>query len=131
MTLEPKVFLNTLFKAAVAAADPARCVPPHLPAPPKGRTIVVGAGKAAAAMAKAVEDQWPGHLEGLVVTRYGHGAPCERIEVVEASHPVPDSAGREASARILSMVGGLTADDLVLCLISGPRDTMMAMNSAW
>ncbi len=122
----PNAFLNDLFKAAVAAADPARCVPPHLPEPPKGRTIVVGAGKAAAAMAKAVEDNWSGPLEGLVVTRYGHGAPCRHIEAVEASHPVPDSAGREASDRILKMVGGLTADDLVLCLISGGGSALLA-----
>ncbi len=130
MTLEPKVFLKTLFEAAVAAADPARCVPPNLPDPPKGRTLVVGAGKAAAAMAKAVEDHWTGPLEGLVVTRYGHTAPCRRIEVVEASHPVPDSAGREASSRILKMVGGLTADDLVLCLISGGGSALMAAPAA-
>jgi glycerate-2-kinase len=90
----PDTFLKSLFQAALSAADPLQVVPPHLPAPPKGRTVVVGAGKAAAAMAKAVEEHWPGPLEGLVVTRYGHGLPCRRIEVVEAAHPVPDAAGR-------------------------------------
>ncbi len=124
--MSPDTFLKTLFTAAVAAADPARCLPPHLPAPPKGRTLVIGAGKAAAAMAKAVEEHWSGPLEGLVVTRYGHGMACKRIEAVEAAHPVPDSAGREASIRILDMIGGLTADDLVLCLISGGGSALLA-----
>ena len=114
--------LLRMFDAAVAAAAPALCVPPHLPPPPRGRTVVVGAGKAAAAMAQAVEAHWPADrlLSGLVVTRYGHGVGAlSRIEVVEASHPVPDAAGRDAAARILAMVGGLTRDDLVLCLIPG------------
>jgi hydroxypyruvate reductase len=93
----------------------------------KGRTIVVGAGKAGGAMAKAVEDHWQGPLEGLVVTRYGHGAPCRRIEVVEASHPVPDAAGQEAAKRILAMVRGLTPEDLVLCLISGGGPALLAL----
>ena len=87
-----------LFDAAVAAADPAVVLPAHLPEPPRGRTIVVGAGKASAAMGLALERHWPGELSGLIVTRYGHGAPCERIEVVEAAHPVPDEAGRAAAA---------------------------------
>ena len=90
--------LRAMFDAAVAAALPDRIVPPHLPAPPRGRTIVLGAGKASAAMAKAVEDHWPGPLEGLVVTRYGHAVPCARIEIVEAAHPVPDAAGQAAAA---------------------------------
>jgi len=123
----PKDFLRTLFDAALAAADAARCVPPHLPPPPKGRTIVLGAGKAAAKMARAVEDHWPGPLSGLVVTRYGHGVPCERIEVVEAAHPVPDAAGRQAAARILEMARNLSADDLVLCLISGGGSALLAL----
>src|SRR6476646_11392952 len=106
-----------MFDAAVAAALPARSVPAHLPAPPKGRTIVLGAGKASAAMAKAVEDHWPGPLEGLVVTRYGHAVPCSRIEIVEAAHPVPDAAGERAARRILELVSDLEADDLVLALI--------------
>jgi glycerate 2-kinase len=119
MQPDPKVLLRAMFDAAIARAMPDKCVPPFLPEPPKGRTIVVGAGKAAATMAKAVEEHWPGELSGLVVTRYGHHAPCRRIEVVEAAHPVPDLAGREAAERILRMVQGLDKDDLVLCLISG------------
>jgi glycerate 2-kinase len=119
--------MNAMFRAAIAAADPALAVPPHLPAPPRGRTIVVGAGKAAASMAKAVEDHWPGALEGLVVTRYGHGLACSRIEVVEAAHPVPDAAGRAAAQRILDKVGGLSADDLVICLISGGGSALLAL----
>jgi hydroxypyruvate reductase len=125
--MSPREFLQRLFDAALAAADPARCVAPHLPSPPKGRTIVIGAGKAAGKMARAVEDHWPGPLSGLVVTRYGHGVPCDRIEVVEASHPVPDAAGQRAAARILEMVQGLSADDLVLCLISGGGSALLAL----
>ena len=124
---DPRNLLRALFDAALGAADPARAVPPHLPAPPPGRTLVVGAGKAAAAMAKAVEDNWQGPLEGLVVTRYGHGADCRRIEVVEAAHPVPDAAGQEAAARILQRVQDLTADDLVLCLISGGASALLSL----
>jgi hydroxypyruvate reductase len=119
--------LEALFRAGLAAADPAERVPPALPGPPKGRTIVVGAGKASAAMAKAVEDHWPGPLTGLVVTRYGYGAPCRRIEIVEAGHPVPDAAGRAAARRMLAMVGGLGADDLVLCLISGGGSALLTL----
>ena len=126
MSQDHRQLLRAMFDAAVAAASPAVCVPPHLPAAPKGRTIVVGAGKAAAAMAAAVEAHWPGPLEGLVVTRYGHGAPTSRIEVIEASHPVPDAAGREAAGRILGKVQGLTSDDLVLALISGGGSALMA-----
>jgi glycerate 2-kinase len=119
--------LRRLFSAAIATVDPLRIVAPHLPPPPKGRTIVLGAGKAAAAMAKAVENAWPGPLSGLVVTRYGHGLPCQRIEVVEASHPVPDAAGQQVARRILAMAGGLTADDLVLCLVSGGASALLAI----
>ena len=119
-----------MFRAAIDSADPARCVPPHLPAVPVGRTVVVGAGKASAAMARAVEDHWPGSLEGLVVTRYRHGVPCRRIEIVEAAHPVPDAAGREAAARILDRVRGLGRDDLVLCLISGGGSALLALPAA-
>ncbi|MBL8587209.1 MAG: glycerate kinase [Methylobacteriaceae bacterium] len=115
-----------MFRAAIGAASPALCVPAHLPAAPKGRTIVIGAGKASAAMAAAFEAQWPGPLEGLVVTRYGHGAPTRRIEIVEAAHPVPDAAGRDAAARILAMVGGLTEDDLVVALMSGGGSALLA-----
>ncbi|MDE2229530.1 MAG: glycerate kinase [Alphaproteobacteria bacterium] len=124
---KPREFLRSLFDAALAASDPARVLPPHLPKPPKGRTIVVGAGKAAAAMAKTVEDHWRGEITGLVVTRYGYGVRCKRIEVVEASHPVPDAAGRAAAERILKNVQGLTRDDLVLCLISGGASALLAL----
>src|SRR6202008_2882731 len=108
-----------MFDAAIAAAQPALCVPSHLPAAPQGRLVVIGAGKASAAMARAVEDHWHGPLTGLVVTRYGYAVPCERIEIVEAAHPVPDAAGEAAARRLLQFVHGLTQDDLVLCLISG------------
>lgn len=124
---QPGGLLRALFDAALAAADPARIVPANLPTRPKGRTVVVGAGKAAAAMARAVETQWDGPLEGLVVTRYGHGVDCARIEVVEAAHPVPDLAGRRAAERILEMVRGLGEDDLVLCLISGGGSALLAL----
>ncbi|HZH06268.1 MAG TPA: DUF4147 domain-containing protein, partial [Lautropia sp.] len=111
--------LRNFFDAAVAAAQPSLCLPPHLPAPPAGRTIVIGAGKASAAMARALEDNWPGPLEGLVVTRYGYEVPCRRIEIVQAAHPVPDAAGVAAAERIRSKVSGLSADDLVIALVSG------------
>jgi hydroxypyruvate reductase len=127
MEFDPRQMLRDMLEAAVAAALPEKCVPPHLPPKPRGRTIVVGAGKASGAMAKAVEDHWEGPLEGLVVTRYGHGVPCERIEIVEASHPVPDAAGQQAARRILSLVQGLTPDDLVLCLISGGGSALLAL----
>ena len=119
--------LRDMFAAAIAAADPALCVPKHLPAPPKGRTIVLGAGKAAASMAKAVEDHWQGPIEGLVVTRYGHALNCTSIEVVEAAHPVPDAAGRKAAERILQLAQSAGADDLVLCLISGGGSALLTL----
>ena len=104
--------LRAMFETAIAAALPDKIVPAHLPPPPKGRTIVLGAGKASAAMAKAVEDHWPpGPLEGLVVTRYGHAVPCDRIEIVEAAHPVPDAAGRAAAERILALARDAGPDD--------------------
>jgi glycerate 2-kinase len=114
-----------MFGAAVAAADPAHCLAPHLPVAPKGRTLVLGAGKAAASMARAVEAAWNGPLQGLVVTRYGHGAPTRTIEVIEASHPVPDAAGREAARRILDLARGLGPDDLALVLISGGGSALL------
>jgi len=123
--MQPAQLLRHLFDAAVARADPLRVVPPNLPEPPRGRTIVVGAGKAAAAMAKAVEDHWRGPIEGVVVTRYGHGLPCRRIEVVEAGHPMPDEAGRDAARRVMAQVDGLGPDDLVLCLISGGGSALL------
>ena len=125
--MNEREFMRRLFDAAIAAADPLLCVAPHLPPRPKGRTIVVGAGKASAAMAQAVERAWDGKLEGLVVTRDGYGATCERIEIVEASHPVPDARGRDAAARILKKVQGLTKDDLVLCLVSGGASALLAL----
>jgi hydroxypyruvate reductase len=125
--LNPRGFLNDIFRAALAAADPALCVPPFLPPPPKGRLIVVGAGKAAAAMAAAVEDHYAGAVEGLVITRYGYVRPTRRIEVVEAAHPVPDQAGLDAAGRILAMVAGLNADDLVLFLASGGGSALMSV----
>ncbi|MGH6838499.1 MAG: glycerate kinase type-2 family protein [Methylocella sp.] len=127
MTIDPRQLLLNMFEAAVGAALPSKCLAQHLPPRPPGRVIVIGAGKAAGAMAKAVEDHWRGPLEGLVVTRYGHGAPCQRIEAVEASHPVPDAAGQDAARRILALVKGLTPDDLVLCLISGGGSALLAL----
>ncbi len=122
---DPETLLRAMFDAAVAAADPMVCVPPNLPPAPKGRLIVVGAGKASARMAQAVETHWSGPLEGVVVTRYGHGAPCERITIHEASHPVPDQAGVDATRAILDAVTGLTEDDLVLALISGGGSALL------
>src|SRR5689334_11444450 len=114
-----------MFKAAIAAAQPALCVPPHLPKKPAGRLIVIGAGKASAAMAKAVEDHWDGELSGLVVTRYGYAVPCERIEIIESAHPVPDAASVTSATRMLAAVSGLGADDVVLCLISGGGSSLL------
>ena len=119
-----------MFDAAVASAQPAAVVPAHLPAPPKGRLIVIGAGKASGAMARAVEDHYKGTLEGLVITRYGYAVPCERIEIVEAAHPVPDESGLLAARRIASLVSSLSEDDLVLCLISGGGSALMPAPAA-
>lgn len=128
MSIEPRQFLLDLYASAVAAVTAEKCLPAYLPKPsPKGRTIVIGAGKGAAAMACVVEKHWPGPISGLVVTRYGHGAPCTRIEVVEAAHPVPDEAGQRAAQRILNMVEGLSEDDTVLCLISGGGSALLAL----
>jgi hydroxypyruvate reductase len=117
--------LKDMFDAAIAASQPALCVPTHLPAPPKGRTIVIGAGKASAAMAEALEAQWDGPLEGLVVTRYGYARPCWRIEIVEAAHPHPDEAGQRAAEQMARLVSGLGEDDLVIALISGGGSALM------
>lgn len=125
--LDPKVLLRAMFEAAIAAAQPARCVPPYLPQPPQGRLVVIGAGKASAAMARAVEQHWPGELSGLVVTRYGYAVPCQRIEIVEAAHPVPDAAGEIAARRMLKRVSGLSPDDVVLCLISGGGSALLPL----
>ena len=123
--LEPRAFLASLFYAAVNAADPAKVMPAFLPEPPKGRTIVVGCGKGAAQMAQAFERVWQGPIEGAVVTRYGFGAACERIEVLESSHPVPDAAGLIASKKLMELVTGLTPDDLVIALICGGGSALL------
>ena len=121
-------FLLSLFTSAVNSVSAQKCLPAFLPKPPaNGRTLVIGAGKGAAAMAKAVEDHWPTAVSGLVVTRYGHGAKCRQIEVVEASHPVPDNAGQQAAIRMLDMVRGLTEHDLVICLISGGGSALLSL----
>ncbi len=125
-----QALLRRMFDAAIASAQPALCLPPHLPSIESvgaGRLVVIGAGKASAAMARAVEDHWTGPLSGLVVTRYGYGVPCERIEIVEAAHPVPDAAGLIAAQRMLEVVKGLTADDMVLCLISGGGSSLLPL----
>ena len=133
MSLSAARLMRAMFDAAIASAQPQRCVPPHLPHPDevKGRLVVIGAGKASAAMARAVEDHWhdawPGQLSGLVVTRYGHAVPCERIGIVEAAHPVPDEAGLHAAQHLLQRVQGLTPDDVVLCLISGGGSALLPL----
>jgi glycerate 2-kinase len=124
---DAEALLRRMFSAAIASAQPAICVPPHLPARPRGRLIVVGAGKASAAMARAVEDHWDGPLCGLVATRHGYAVPCERIEIVESGHPVPDAAGMIAAQRMLQTVRGLSQDDLVLCLISGGGSALLPL----
>ena len=125
--MDQKAFLRSLFDAAIAAAQPMKTIAGLLPAPPKGRTVVIGAGKASAEMARALEASWQGPLSGLVVTRYGHGADTASIEILEASHPVPDEAGAEAARRIMALVQGLTADDLVMALISGGGSALLPM----
>ena len=133
-TTQPLEFLRALYDAAVARALPAQNTAPYLPPPPKGRTLVLGAGKAGGAMAAAADSLWPqdAPLSGLVVTRYYHVPPAYkarpgRIEVVEASHPVPDAAGERAAQRILELTEGLTADDLVLCLVSGGASALLSL----
>ncbi len=130
MSQNPQDLLNRMFAAAIGAVDPLKILAPHLPPRPAGRIVVVGAGKAAASMAKAVEDAWNGPIDGLVVTRYGHGLPCRRIEVVEAAHPVPDERGQQAARRILEKVQGLAAADLVLCLVSGGSSALLTIPAA-
>ena len=121
-----KILLESLFRAAVARAQPALAIRQHLPPRPTGRTIVIGAGKASAQMAQAFEAAWDGPLDGLVVTRYGYAAPSRRIEVLEAAHPVPDEAGAVATRRLLAAVEGLSADDLVVALVSGGGSALLA-----
>ena len=125
--MSPTEILRALFEAAVAAAQPDRRIPEFLPKPPKGKTVVVGAGKSAAAMARAVEQSWDGALAGVVVTRYGHGAATQTIEVLEAAHPVPDARGMAAAERILQTVTPLGEDDLVICLISGGGSALLTL----
>jgi hydroxypyruvate reductase len=126
-TLDPGQFLRRAFATAIEAAQPGRCVPPALPERPAGRTVVIGAGKAAAAMARSVESHWSGALGGTVVTAPGHAVPCERIEVLESSHPVPSEAGLRASLRLFERVRGLGPDDLVLCLLSGGGSALLPL----
>ncbi len=123
--LDPKVFFSALFEAAVSAADPAVALPRFLPEPPKGRTVVIGAGKGAAQMAQALEAHWQGPLEGLVVTRYGYGATCRHISVHEAAHPLPDRAGLEGAQRLMDAVSGLGKDDLVIALVCGGGSALL------
>ncbi len=127
MNQDPRTLLRAMFDAAIAAALPDKTLPAYLPMPPQGRTLVVGCGKAAGSMAKAVEDHWPGELSGMVVTRYGYEVPTHRIEVIAAAHPVPDEAGRKAAERMLKMVHGLSADDLVLFLVSGGGSALLSL----
>lgn len=127
MSQDPVFLLRRMFEAAIAAAQPALCVPPHMPPRPRGRTVVIGAGKASAAMARAFEDRWTGPLTGLVVTRYGYAVPCRAIEIVEAAHPVPDAAGWRAATRMMESVRGLSPDDLVVCLISGGGSALLPL----
>jgi len=124
---DPQSFLEGLMDAAIAAADPIKCVPPHLPRPPQGRTVVLGGGKASAAMARAVEDNWPGEISGLIVTRYEYGVDCEHIEIIEAAHPVPDRAGLKAAERMVELARGLGPDDLCLALMSGGASSLLTM----
>jgi hydroxypyruvate reductase len=126
MTPEDKSFLTELFDAAVAAADPARALAGHLPDPPKGRTVVIGAGKGAAQLARAFETLWTGPLSGVVVTRYGYAASCRHLRVIEAAHPVPDAAGEAATREVFAALEGLTEDDLVVALITGGGSALLA-----
>ncbi|MGB3390291.1 MAG: DUF4147 domain-containing protein, partial [Pseudaminobacter sp.] len=123
--IDPRPFLTSIFEAAVAAADPELTIAKHLPERPKGRTVVIGAGKGAAQMAAAFEKVWDGPLEGVIVTRYGYGAKCERLRVLEAAHPVPDEAGLAASKALLDAVSGLTENDLVVALVSGGGSALL------
>jgi glycerate 2-kinase len=128
--MNPQQLLKDMFDAAIASAQPERCIPHFMPKPSeigRGRFIVIGAGKASAAMAHTVEQNWSGTIEGLVVTRYGYAVPCQSIEIIEASHPVPDEAGLVAAQRIFDLVSNLTEDDTVLCLISGGGSSLLPM----
>ncbi|MDE2390475.1 MAG: glycerate-2-kinase family protein, partial [Rhodospirillales bacterium] len=124
---DPASLLRAAFDAAVAAADPMRCLKPFLPERPRGRLVVLGAGKGAASMARAVEEHYGAPIEGLVVTRYGHALPTRWIEVVEASHPVPDAAGLKAAQRCLEIAQGLGPDDLLIALVSGGGSALLTL----
>jgi hydroxypyruvate reductase len=123
--MDARRFLTGLFEAAVAAADPVKALAAHLPAKPKGRTVVIGFGKGAAQLGRAFETLWDGPIEGVVVTRYGYAAPCERLELLESAHPVPDAAGLVAAERLLATVSALTADDLVVALVCGGGSALL------
>ena len=127
--MDPKALLTASFNAAVSAADPFQILPASLPRPPKGKTVVVGAGKAAASMALAVEQHWPAEapLSGLVITRYQHGLLTNRIKVVEAGHPVPDESGETAAREILRLARSLGKDDLLLVLVSGGGSSLLSL----
>ncbi|BCD87874.1 glycerate kinase [Pseudomonas solani] len=127
MSFDPQSLLRDLFATAIDAAHPRQVLADHLPADRSGRVIVIGAGKAAAAMAEVIEQEWQGEISGLVVTRYGHGANCRRIEVVEAAHPVPDAAGLETAQRVLKLVSGLSESDRVIFLLSGGGSSLLAL----
>jgi glycerate 2-kinase len=124
-SLDPRSLLRSMFDAAVAAAQPALVIPRHLPPKPRGKLIVIGAGKASAAMAQAVDEHWKGELSGFVVTRYGYAVPCKRIRIFESAHPVPDAASVEGARRMLETVRGLTDEDVVLCLMSGGASSLL------
>lgn len=125
--IRPRELMERMLAAAIDAAQPEHCLPRHLPAKPPGRVIVLGAGKASAAMAKAVEKHWDGELTGLVVTRHGYEVSCKQIEIVQAAHPVPDEAGLDSAKRMMGMVEGLTDKDLVLCLMSGGGSALLPL----
>ena len=127
--MDPRQLLTESFTAAVAAADPLKILPAHLPAPPRGKTVVVGAGKAAASMALSVEQNWPADapLSGLVITRYQHGLLTNRIKVIEAGHPVPDESGESAAREILRLAKSLGKDDLLLVLVSGGGSSLLSL----
>ena len=127
MIAEDRAFLTALFEAAVSAADPYLAIKAHLPTPPKGRTVVIGAGKGAAQLARAFEQQWTGPLMGVVVTRYGYDVPCDRITVLTAAHPIPDQVGLDASHQIIDALQNLTVDDLVVALICGGGSALLPM----